>query len=408
MKKNLITIVVTTFLLFQLFEAKAQSTISFQCKELNLSKSESLKCDPVSEDDPNDLAEAYTLLISYFPETYKGTDQQLELHFPARVATYHWTQNDAQDKNDSLTADLIYNTNPKVYGYTVQAHAKDFTISVTRYDAAKNGVVEGKFEGTMEAYLAWSHQTVLIPVKGNFHTVRNGIGAECRKQRRSEKEVITKAINVFDNTLISSLQNIGWKVNEEQNGLNGVVANHPGPFRPLSLCSPFFELKLSLDPNSDYGKKLQDSAEYYAQQSSQNANDDKALVQATQNMFRIRNMQNISISIDANSPYIKSEYHTGSKDRFTVLHIQSVPYAYQIYQAPSDNLGTPEESTYLCFGKWDGADMHASSYVNYPFVHKQSASAIENFEIMIKAPASVANEIIKKIDWSKMNEALTR
>ncbi len=367
-----------------------------------------MKCDPISEDDPNDLAEAWTLLVAYFPANYTGTDQRLELRFPARVTSFHWTQTNGDDKNDSLSANLVYNTNPKVYGYTIQAHAKDFTITVTRYDNTRGGTIEGKFEGIMESYIAWTRQTVLIPVKGNFHTVRNGKGWECRKQRASEKIVVSKAVKVFENTFLPSLQKTGWKIDEELNGYNAVVSNNPSPFRPLSLCSSFFDLKLSVNPNSAYGRMLEDSAEYYSKQTSQNANDTKAMTQAAQNMFRIQNMRAMEIEIDDNSPFIKSEYIIGSKDRFTVLHIPQVAYACQIYRAAQDGISPPEEKTYLCFGNWAGADMHANAYVSYPFVHKQHAPVLENIMVTFTGPSAAVNEIIKNIDWSKMNDALTK
>lgn len=60
----------------------AQSTISFQCKELNISKPESLRCDPISEDDPNDLAEAYSYLISFSRQMVSIQNSDLNSAFP--------------------------------------------------------------------------------------------------------------------------------------------------------------------------------------------------------------------------------------------------------------------------------------------------------------------------------------
>jgi len=38
----------------------AQGAVTYNCAELSLSGTTALKCDPVSEDDPNDLAECYS------------------------------------------------------------------------------------------------------------------------------------------------------------------------------------------------------------------------------------------------------------------------------------------------------------------------------------------------------------
>lgn len=409
MKKNfvIIAIAVSSTILPAAKNSNAQSNISFQCKELGIKKESPLKCDAISEDDPGDLAEAYSYLVTYL--SGGTTDQRFELRFPARVATYHWEQTGEDNKNDSLSADLIYNTNPKVYGYTLQAYPKDFTITITRYDDKKGGIIEGTFSGMMQADLAWTHQTVSIPVKGNFHTTRTGkAGDECRKQRHSETEVINKAVNIFDNTFLGSLQKTGWQITEEKNGRTTQIADHPAPFRPLFMCSDFFDLKLSLDPNSAYGKMMQDSVQYYNEQVTQNTNNSKALLQASQNLFRIQSMQTAEISIVANDPYLKEDYTIGSKDRSVILHIPGVAYAWQLYLAPTDELGTPEEKTMLFFGSWKGANMHAGTYIGYPFIHKQQSPFIENFVVTITAPGPAANEIIKNIDWSKMNDALTK
>lgn len=389
----------------------AQSTISFQCKELNISKSESLRCAPISEDDPNDLAEAYSYLISFFPANSQHTEQRFEFSFPAHVGTYHWTQANEDDKNDSLSAYLVYNTNPKVYGYTLKAYPKDFTITVTRYDAPKGGKIEGTFNGMMQAYLSWKLQTVSIPVKGNFHTVRTGeFGVECRKQRQSEKEIIYKAVKIFDDVLPGPIQNLGWQISEEKNGYTTQISNNPAPFRPIFMCGAFYNLKLSIDPNSEYSKMLQDSMQYYNQEVVKNSNNNnhKAATVAAQNMFRLQSMQSVEISINGNSPYLKEDYTIGNKDKSTELPIRGVAYAWQLYLAPTSELETPKEKTMVFFGNWKGANMHSGTYAAYPFIHKQQSPFIENFIVTIEAPAVVANKIIESIDWNKLNEAITK
>ena len=411
---------VLTLIVSHLFNySQGQSTISFHCKELNLSKSESLKCDPISEDDPNDLSEAYSYLVTFFPANKRDDHQRFEFRFPAHPATYHWAQKNGNDKNDSLSAYLAYNLNPNVDGQTFQAYAKDFTIKVSRYDSHKGGIIEGSFDGTMESYLPWSQQTVTISVKGNFSATRTGKGDECRKQRRSEKAVISKAVKVFENAFIPFLQKAGWQIENETNGYNTQIANHSVPFRPLFTCSDFFHLKLSLNGNSALGKMIHDSAEYYGNQGRisgqqfQQTGQKKyveALNEATRKMAQFTAMQNMEISIDANDPYLKSGElgTTASGDHFTVLHIPGVAYACQGYRASNDEMSPPEEKVKLCFGNWKGADLKANTYVAYPFVHKQQSAVIENFVVTITSPSKNLNDIIKKIDWDKLNEALTK
>lgn len=180
----------------------AQGSLSFQCKELNLNKTTLLNCDPIEEDGPDDLDEAYGHIRAFMG---KGSDDLNDIIFPTKVKNWRWTQKDENDKNNSLFAYLSYNTNPKVYGYTLQAYAKDFTITITRYENKKGGIIEGTFHGTMQAYLAWLQQTVTIAVKGNFKTTRSGIAPyDVRKQRLAEKSVISKSVKNFAERFIAA------------------------------------------------------------------------------------------------------------------------------------------------------------------------------------------------------------
>lgn len=380
----------------------AQGSLSFQCNELNLNKTTALTCDPITEDDPKDLDEAYGYLISFFN---KDNDYRIELGFPTKIKSWHWTQKDEYDKNDSLSAYMVYNINPKEYGHVLQAYAKDFTITVTRYDNKKGGIIEGTFEGMMQADLAWSHQTVSIPVKGNFKTTRDGgTPHDVRKQRTSEKPVISKAVKVFRDALLQPLQSSGWQITDEHNAFNSPVSNRSD----LPITIDLFHLKLALDPNSDYGKMMLDSAKYYNDQLSKNEPGSKEYKQAAVNFFRMQNMLTAEMEIASNLYYLKqSSYTIGDKDNYSVLHIPGASYACRVYIAPDDEISRPEEYTQLFFGNWKGADRHAANAVKYPFIH-QHGPFIENLVVTITAPSAAADKIIQAIDWNKLNEAIAK
>lgn len=386
----------------------AQGNISIECKEINLSETVPLLSEPISEDDPGDLAEATSFLLSFY-DRKRSSHQSFELRFPSRVAAYHWTQSGEDDKNDSLFAWLAYDADPKVYGHLVRAYPKEFSITVNRYDSKVGGKIEGKFEGTMSAYLAWSHQNIMIHVKGNFQTTRTGKAeGECRKQRRAEHVVINNSVNVFDGTFLQPLQKMGWLITEQKDGRTSQLAVNPSPFRPIFLCGEFYDLKLSLNPNSAYGRVMNDSLKYYSDQVSQNRGNPKAIAREAKNMYRIMSLQNIEISIKENSPYLREDYIVGNKDWSLVLHIPGTAFAWRLFRAPTDEMGTPEEVTMLFFGNWKGANMHSGTYTAYPFIHKQESPYIENLVVNIEAPASAANDIIKNIDWARLNNAITK
>jgi hypothetical protein len=176
----------------------------------------------------------------------------------------------------------------------------------------------------------------------------------------------------------------------------------------LPITISLLTLKLAVDAHSAYGKRIQDSAQYYMEQTQKNALGTKAYAAAAKNFFRVNNMQTAEIYIASNLNYLKeSSYTIGDKDKYSVLHIPGASYACRVYKAPADEISKPEETTQLFFGNWKGADMHAGTTVKYPFIHKQGPY-IENFVVTITAPAAAADKIIQAIDWNKLNGAIAR
>jgi len=146
------------------------------------------------------------------------------------------------------------------------------------------------------------------------------VDAECRDPRPDESAVINKARQVIDKCIGGALQQMGW-LSKNSDQVNISIATHPNPYRPMFICSRAFDLTISPDPNSAYGKKINDSIRLYQSQTSR-----AAILRAV----ILGNMQNIKIRIEENSPYIKSKYDHDETDKYTILHIPGAGYAYRL------------------------------------------------------------------------------
>ena len=377
----------------------AQGTITYSCGELNISATAALKCNPISEDDPNDLAECYSLLMASLP----GNNQHLELGFPSKKENFHWVQASEyrSGTSDSLTADFYFNTNTNGNSNGLHAVAKDFNITITRYDNIKGGIIEGIFSGTMEAFAASLHKSVKVDVKGSFHTTRTGaFGVECRKLRRTEAAVVSNAKATINTSLVQSIQKIGWIV-KNSSDVSPSAANHPSPYRPLFFCSSIFDLIISPDPNSEFGKMIDDSIHYYSNQSNM-----PAIIRLTQ----LSSLKSLKIRIGENNPYLKEPFEHDADDKFTLLHIPGISYAYRLtlHDPGASKDFPPNYKTFILIGSWNGADMNAATYSNYPFIHKNPGAYLETLTVQIIAPAAIADKIIQNVNWQGLGAALTK
>jgi hypothetical protein len=223
---------------------------------------------------------------------------------------------------------------------------------------------------------------------------------ECRDPHPDESAAIDKARHAIDKSIGGALKQMGWQ-SQNSDQVKVSIATHPNPFRPMFICSRAFDLTISPDPNSAYGKKLNDSIRFYQAQTTQ-----AAIVRSV----ILGEMQNIKIRITENDPYLKTKYDHDQTDKYTVLQVPGVSYAYRLAE-PEQGAGTdipPDYKTFILIGNWTGANMNFNNYVTYPFIHKTGGAYIETLTVQIAGPASVADKIIHNVDWVGLSAALTK
>jgi len=230
-------------------------------------------------------------------------------------------------------------------------------------------------------------------IAGTFDT-------ECRDPHPDESAVINKARQVIDKCIGGALQQMGWQTrNSDQVKVS--IATHPNPYRPMFICSRPFDLTISPDPNSAYGKMINDSIRFYQSQSSQTAIARSVI---------LGEMQSIKIRITENDPYLKTRYDHDATDKYTILQVPGTSYAYRLTE-PEQGAGAdipPDYKTFILLGNWTGANMNFNTYINYPFAHKTGGAYIETLIVQIIGPASIADKIIHNVDWQALNAALTK
>jgi hypothetical protein len=223
---------------------------------------------------------------------------------------------------------------------------------------------------------------------------------ECRPPHDDEAAVIENAQKVINKCVTEQLLKIGWTA-KYASTIPPSIASNPNPYRPLFICSSVFDLIISPDPGSDYGKMISDSIRYYSTQTTMAAMIRMSLLQA---------LQNIKIRIAENGPYIKIPFEHNPTDKYTVMHVPGTGYAYRLTlpEQGSDAGLPPDYKTFLLIGAWAGADMNAATYVKYPFVHKQGGAYIETLVVQIIGPASIADKVIQNVDWQGLSAALAK
>jgi len=368
----------------------AQTNLSFQCAELNINKSVTVNFESASEDDPAYLQEA----VAFLQGKFLPGNQMFELIFPSRVGTYHWQQEGNSKDDDSLAAALYYDTNPSVYGNLITCHAKDFTITVTKYESAVHGAIEGNFSGTMTAFVAGIQKSVDFEVKGNFHTIRSGgVSAECRKLRSTEQKAVDKlkdAINLLAEKWVGGDYQFETVIIGKE-----VAAGNTMPMRPLMICD---NRKLVLKLKED-SKLYQTKVEPLETDYSSSGDFSEA------KMYHLKNLQSTVVSIDVNCPSI-----------WLVSHVNNfVPKSTEKISITGIDLGYKfcfkYDTTYiLAFGDWNNLNPsreNADMVYRYKFNHGPHQPYIENVVLRFNGTDEALKAILQKTDWKILRNALT-
>lgn len=218
---------------------------------------------------------------------------------------------------------------------------------------------------------------------------------ECRKPTADEQAAVLKFATAERQTVLPPLERAGWKANSVKSVFDGfTVANRvPAPPRPLSVCTPQFEVTLELDPQSPRGAELQRQANALAQQGT---------ADATKQMFHTIELGKLEIRTDTNSPYIREAFTTPAAR----LDVPGVPLAYTRTVAASSNVDSVHQTTTVCVGNW--RNWGTDTYVTYPFVHKPLTPFIENACVEFLGLPEVVDAAVKQIDWTPLNASLTK
>lgn len=219
--------------------------------------------------------------------------------------------------------------------------------------------------------------------------------AECRQPTPQEKAAAEKVAKNLHDKLLAPILSSGWSVASEKSALTAlVIASNPAPPRPLMDCAPIFDVQLQPAPQNPRTKKIQDA---FAQlQHAKGAADMNKLAS-------IFASGQIEIRVLENSPYLRSQIDHPIKQ----INVPGAGVAYRPVLQPGDE---PTQTTTICFGAWKPAVTFSANnqYIPFPFVHAKGTPYIENMCVNIKTTQDVADEIVKQVDWTSLNQALTR
>jgi len=261
--------------------------------------------------------------------------------------------------------------------------------------------------------------------------------AQCHRANEQEKKVYHNLVTIFDKNIYSKCPDINWETSEVKSAEDGLEVSDSKDLygSPLFICNAYlYDFSLQLKENSPENKMIEDSVKWYdalyqksvAPMMTDGQIDMKkfeALPQAEQDKISkastgilekqqlLLNEKTINLSTHINSPLllISSPRSGFVASEYKKINVPGCPIAYAISLEPG-TVSLPCRIL-LGFGKWPQkiVDDNGEIHISYQFAHHFPAAAIENFVIEIDVPNfNEGMKLIRRINWTAVNEALTK
>lgn len=236
---------------------------------------------------------------------------------------------------------------------------------------------------------------------------------ECRDATEQESAAVAKAGAVLKSEVVDVWSADPWQASVDSTILNGgvlSVATHPGPYRPLMLCSDLVRLTLDYAAQDDYANGLRQKQTDLITQAGDMAAQMTAPDPASEAKMQAMMGEaadavaplHADVTILENDPYLSEAAPGQTCAQITVT---GADFSYRC--SGHDDNGGSSTLTYVRIGSWTGAKA-GDGYIPYPFAHKTAGPWIETISVRIAAPSALADAMIGKVNWQKLHDGLTQ
>lgn len=233
--------------------------------------------------------------------------------------------------------------------------------------------------------------------------------AECREPTAQERAAVENAQRVLQQVVSIPIEKLGWKLaSQKADGGSKSVAASASPKRPLMLCWPIYDAKFDLTADHPQYSSLRARADHGQEEMKQWMSDciknnykgcDVKPQKLTEGEHAIASLS-IEVRVLENDPFM----HLTQPETLHRLNIPGTDVAYR-----SDSQQEYLTDTTVCTGTWKPDVVFSNGRdVPFPFQHGPGTPYIENLCVKITAPANMADEIVGKINWKQLSDALTR
>lgn len=243
--------------------------------------------------------------------------------------------------------------------------------------------------------------------------------AQCDPPTPAQNAAYEKVVKALQSEFKSNLPSGNWTIFDERTSLGKLTLSDEYG-KTFRVCGDRYDLTIERASQTADRRAKIDSASAKTQRTPvDSVKQETSLIVITDSLYKAadgpRTAQLAENTVDINVEMNVANYRLSEPisnrvvNKHKLIAVKGANLAMQLTRNDTDEGNATRPETVVLLGNWKN-NMVSDKKGNkvFKFSYGKGGTLIENLVVTIKGPLAVADEIIKKVDWTKLAGTLTR
>jgi hypothetical protein len=243
--------------------------------------------------------------------------------------------------------------------------------------------------------------------------------AQCDPPTPTQNAAYEKVVLALQNEFKNNLPSDGWAVFDERHSLGKLTLSDEYG-KTFRICGDRYDLTIERASQTANRRAKIDSAVAKTQQTPiDSVKQEHSIILSTDSLYTAttgprtaelaQNTVDINVEMNVANYRLSEPISNRVVNKYNFIGVKGANLALQLTRNDTDEGTSPRPETVVLLGNWkNNLVQDKKGNKVFKFSYGKGGTLIENLVITIKGPFVIANEIVKKVDWSKLAATLTR
>lgn len=235
------------------------------------------------------------------------------------------------------------------------------------------------------------------------------VQAQCRPATAQENTAYERVVKELQRQFSTKTPKGSWKTFDEKHSMGALeVTSEWGGF--VHLCTDRYDLIMERADIASARKAVVDSMKpatstlpsLYVHRDTMYTENPQAVAQRAQDTY------SISVEMNLGNYRLQDTESARLVQSSQVINVSGATLALEVLLKPDLKGATSRQETVILLGGWNTKPVQRGQDTRYQPQFRKGGKLVENLAITITAPAELAREIVKGIDWKAIDATLLK